>query len=222
MDAADYQGTTGVAPVIRGDPLIWGAPLEMQCASKIGLRPLWLAIAIFAVVPAVRAARQSTEDRPSEYQVKAACLFNFLKFVEWPSDAFSDPLAPVVIGIVGDDPFGADLSQIILGKTVMNRDVIVRHYKQTDDLRTCQILFISSSEGKRLPKILEGLRGFSVLTVADLDHFIEAAGMIQFKVEDNRVRFAIGLDSAVSARLKISSKLLAVAQSVATSKQKEN
>ncbi len=155
----------------------------------------------------------------SEYQVKAAYLFNFLKFVEWPSDAFSDPLAPIIIGITGDDQFVSTLQQIVLGKTVQDRDVIIRKYRPAEDLRSCQILFISPSEEKRLPHILESLRGSSVLTVSDIDRFVESGGMIQFKMENSRVRFSIGLAAAERARLKISSKLLAVAQAVSTGKE---
>jgi hypothetical protein len=216
----------GEAKRLREDRVAFSAAagIEMRGRAREGLRCKLRPFAIGAVVLVIcgsLAAVQpvAAQDQPSEYQVKAAYLFNFLKFVDWPSDAFADPLAPVVIGIVGDDPFGSDLSQIILGKTVMNRDVIVRKYKAGDDLKTCQILFISSSEEKRWPRILDSLRGSSVLTVADMDNFIEAGGMIQFKMENNRVRFAIGLDSAEHVRLKISSKLLAVAQSVASSRQ---
>jgi hypothetical protein len=158
------------------------------------------------------------QEAPSEYQVKAAYLFNFLKFVDWPADAFSDPLAPIIIGIAGDDPFGEALLQIVLGKTVQDRDVIIRRYRPGEDLKGCQILFINASEIKRLPHLLDSLRGSSVLTVSDMDHFIEAGGMIQFKVENNRVRFSIDLQVAERARLKISSKLLAVAQAAPPAK----
>jgi hypothetical protein len=151
---------------------------------------------------------------PSEYQVKAAYLFNFLKFVEYPEDAFSDPLAPMVIGVVGDDPFGSALPQIVIGKTVQRRDLVIRSYRDTENLRGAQILFISTSERKKVPQILSGLRGSSVLTVADMEGFLEAGGIIQFFVEHDRVRFAINVDAAARARLKMSSKLLSLAKVV--------
>jgi hypothetical protein len=149
---------------------------------------------------------------PSEYQVKAAYLLNFLKFVEWPEDAFADPLAPVVIGVVGNNPFGFALQQVTLGKTVQGRDVVVRHYHAREDLRGSHILFISSSEQKRLPEILSGLRGSSVLTVADMDRLLEAGGMIQFSLEETRVRFTINPNATNQTKLKLSSKLLSVAR----------
>ena len=149
-----------------------------------------------------------------EYQVKAAYLYNFLKFVEWPEDAFPDSLAPIVIGISGDDPFGDALPQVIIGKTVQGRDLVIHKYRSGEDMRGAHILFISPLEKKRLPQILSSLRGSSVLTVADTEGFLEAGGMIQFLSENNRVRFAINVDATSRAKLKISSKLLSLARVV--------
>ena len=157
------------------------------------------------------------QDAHSEYQVKAAYLFNFLKFVQWPEDAFADPLAPIVIGIVGDDPFGDVLPQVITGKTVQGRDLVIRKYRAGESMRGSHILFINASEKKRIPQLLSSLRGSSVLTVADMDGFLDEGGMIQFLLENDHVRFAINLDAATRARLKISSKLLSVARVTGTS-----
>lgn len=152
------------------------------------------------------------QDAPSEYQIKAAYLFNFLKFVEYPPESFSDPLAPFVIGVVGDDPFGSALPQVVVGKTVQGRDLVIHLYHAGEDLRGAHILFISASERKRLPMILSGLHGSTVLTVADTPGFLEAGGMIQFLNENGRVRFAINVDAAGQSRLKLSSKLLSLAK----------
>lgn len=148
----------------------------------------------------------------SEYQVKAAYLFNFLKFVEYPSESFADPLAPIVIGVVGEDPFGSTLPQVVIGKTVQGRDLIVHVYRTGENLRGAHILFISASERKRLPMILSGLAGSSVLTVSDAPGFLDAGGMIQFLSESGRVRFAISVNAANRAKLKFSSKLLSLAK----------
>ena len=166
-----------------------------------------LVIAQLTVAPPAHA-----QDPVSEYQIKAAYLFNFLKFVEWPANAFADPLAPIVIGIVGDDPFGESLPQVVVGKTVQGRDLVIRKYRFGENLRGSHILFISASEKKRLPQVLSSLQGSSVLTVADTDQFLEAGGMIQFFLEDDRVRFAIDVDATSRANLKLSSKLLSVAR----------
>lgn len=156
----------------------------------------------------------SAQETPSDYRVKAAYVLNFLRFIQWPDDAFSDTKAPVVIGIVGEDPFGNQLPLVILGKTVQGHNLVIRRYKAGENLRGSHILFISSSEKKRLTQILAGLRGSSVLTVAEMDRFIEAGGVIQFTFENSRIRFAINADAADRARLKVSSKLLSVAQYV--------
>ena len=116
-------------------------------------------------------AEAHAQEALSEYQVKAAYLYNFLKFVEFPSDSFADPLAPIVIGVVGDDPFGSALPQVVIGKTVQGRDLVIRMYRTGEDLRRANILFISASERKKLPMILSSLRGSSVLTVSDIAEF---------------------------------------------------
>ncbi len=159
---------------------------------------------------------------PTEYQVKAAYLFNFLKFVEWPGDLAVDPQAKWVIGIVGDSPVSFQLSRLFAGKNVMGRDVQVKQFQVADDLRACNILFIVASEKKHLPSILSSLHGFSVLTVADMDHFIESGGMVQFVEEDSHVRVSIDVGATSRAHLKVSSKLLALARSVTSAEGSPN
>ena len=154
--------------------------------------------------------RLQAQEVLSEYQVKAAFLFNFLKFVEWPADAFADPFAPIVIGIVGADPFGDALPQVIVGKTIQGRDLVIRRYRSGESLKNCHILFINAEEKKRFPQIIAGLSGTSVLTVADVDGFLDLGGIIQFRQENNHIRFAINVDAAAKSRLKISSKLLSL------------
>ena len=185
-------------------------------AKRVWLRAWLIAeiLGLLACVDLLTPSNGYAQDSPSEYQVKAAYLFNFLKFVQWPADAFQDSLAPIMIGIVGDDPFGEALPQVVVGKTVQGRDLVIRKYHVGEDLRGSHILFISASEKKRLPQVLASLQGSSVLTVADMDHFVESGGMIQFLIEDSRVRFAIDVGAANRARVKISSKLLSLARTV--------
>lgn len=185
-----------------GRPAVTGAPIGISRATLLVL---------VLLIPALQGRAQ---DAPSEYQVKAAYLFNFLKFVEWPENTFVDPLAPMVIGVVGDDPFGIALPQVVIGKTVQGRDVVVRIYRSGEDLRGAHILFISSSERKKLPAILSSLHSSGVLTVADMEGFLDLGGMIQFVPENNRVRFAINVEAARRAKLKMSSKLLSLAKTV--------
>lgn len=154
------------------------------------------------------------QQAPTEYQVKAAYLFNFLKFVDWPGDPSKDAQAPWVIGVVGESPIGEELPRLIEGKTVLGRLLQAKRFQANEDLRGCNILFISASDRKLLPSILAGLRGSSVLTVGDMDRFIESGGMIQFVIEDGSVRLAIDVGVTSRARLKVSSKLLSLARTV--------
>jgi hypothetical protein len=173
-----------------------------------------IVLAVLVCAHIVAAPNARAQDALSEYQVKAAYLFNFLKFVEWPDDSFADSLAPIVIGVVGEDPFGSALPQVTIGKTVQGRDLVIRKYHTGEGVRGAHILFISPSEKKRLPMILSSLRGSSVLTVADTEGFLDAGGMIQFLNENDRVRFAINVEATSRANLKMSSKLLSLAKVV--------
>jgi hypothetical protein len=182
--------------------------------SLLRFRRIGTLLGLMFSLQLVNALQVHAQDALSEYQVKAAYLFNFLKFVEWPDESFADPIAPIVIGVVGEDPFGNALPQVIIGKTVQGRDLVIRIYHTGEDLRGAHILFISASERKRLPMILSSLRGSNVLTVADTAGFLDAGGMIQFLNENGRVRFAINVDAAGRAKLKMSSKLLSLAKVV--------
>jgi hypothetical protein len=146
----------------------------------------------------------------NEYQVKAAFIFNFAKFVEWPADAVGDGGA-LVVGVVGDDPFGGALDQFN-GNTANGRHLRVKRLRWSDNLRACQILFISASEEKRLGKIMESIRGTSVLTIGEMPQFNQSGGMIRFVIQNNKVRFEINAAAAVQSRLRISSKLLALSK----------
>ena len=162
------------------------------------------------------------DQSPTEYQVKAAYLFNFLKFVEWPDEPAADPHGKWVIGVVGDSPIADELVRLVEGKNVLGRDLLVKKFQAADNPRGCNVLFISESEKKRLPSILTALQGSSVLTVADMDNFIGAGGMIQFVVEDARVRVAIDVGATSRAHLKVSSKLLSLARVVTGTERGSN
>jgi hypothetical protein len=119
-----------------------------------------------------------------------------------------------VIGIVGETPVAGELTRLVEGRNVLGRGLQVKRFHPTDDLRACNILFISESERKRMPSILASLGGSSVLTVADMDNFIGSGGMVQFLVEPARVRVTIDVGATGRAGLRVSSKLLALAQAV--------
>ena len=146
--------------------------------------------------------------------IKAGYIFNFTRFVDWPADAFADTKAPIVIGILGEDPVGDLLSATAAGKAVNGRMVVVKQFKQGQDLRACNILFISASEHRYASRVREQLKGSSVLTVGDADGSQLASDIISFVMEDNKVRLQINLEGASEARLSISSKIIAVARVV--------
>ncbi len=150
---------------------------------------------------------------PTEYEVKAAYLYNFGKFVEWPakvtaaSEFFS-------ICVLGEDPFGSTFDATIAGESINGKKVVVKRITKPQDAVSCRILFISSSEEGRLQEILAMLGNTSVLTVSDLSQFTRRGGMIRFVMEANRVRFEVNLTTAEHAGLTLSSQLLKVAISV--------
>lgn len=145
-----------------------------------------------------------------EYHVKAIFLYNFAKFVDWPAE-MSD--GPMCIGIIGDDPFGQELDQVVRGKTVNGRGFTVKRL-QPDAARTCQILFIAASEKKRYKTILSFLKNAGVLTVGESTGFCESGGVINLEIVESKVRFDVNLDAAARARLRLSSKLLGLARIV--------
>ena len=162
---------------------------------------------IVALMGSCRGGAQSL----SEYQAKAAFLYNFARFVEWPADSPGDPF---VIGILGEDPFRGALETTVKDKTVEARPVLVRRVSSAEAARSFQILFISASERDRLPSILDSLKGSAVLTVGETEGFASRGGVINFVIEDDRERFEVNTAAAGRARLKISSRLLGLARVV--------
>ena len=146
--------------------------------------------------------------RAPEYSLKAAYLFNFTQFIEWPSNSFISPDAPIVIGVLGEDPFGGALDQAIKDKAVHGRSFELKRFKQIGEMRGCHVLFVCASEAARLPEIFLAAQKGGILTVSDIDRFAERGGIINFYKENNKVRFKINLNAAERAGTKISSQLL--------------
>jgi uncharacterized protein DUF4154 len=166
---------------------------------------------LFSAIFALGFGAYAQDSSPSEYQIKAAFLYNFAKFVEWPTQAFAGPQSPIIIGVLGKNVFGDDLERTIRNKTINNRPFRFEEFHSVEEATNCQILFISPSENSQLSKILKRLRGKSVLTVSETDQFIQAGGMINFVIEDDEIHFQINNDAAKKAGLNISSKLLSLA-----------
>ncbi len=148
----------------------------------------------------------------SEYQVKAAFVFNFVKFIEWPVAAFADARSPIAIGILGKNLLGEHLNQLVRDKTLNNRSIVIRECKTLEEARTCHVIFINVSETKRVPEILQRIGTDNILTVGETEDFIKNGGMINFFREGNRFRFQINDEPAKKAGLKIDSKLLGLSK----------
>src|SRR5689334_12052726 len=160
-------------------------------------------------------AQASDASESSEYLIKAGFIYNFAKFVEWPANAFAQPDSPIVIGVLGTDPFGNTLDRIVEDKKVGTRGFIVRRYKWNKDLKElkeCKILFVSASERAHIDEIVDSVKGLPILTVGETPGFAERGGVIRFTLEDNRVRFEVNVEAAHQADLNISSRLLTLAK----------
>ena len=226
------QGSQGVRSLPRAKPsrhavLLLHAVLRLkesrpgrggakrQRARSAGVGAVWvlLSLCLMLACSVLTHAVPAAEPIVDEYQVKAAFLFNFAKFVEWPTEAFSDPNAPLVITVFGEDPFNGSL-EAVKGKLVNNRKLTIRRVRDIQDIGKSNVLFVSPSAKKDLARILETLQGQSVLTVGEDGVFTQCGGIINFVKEDNRVRFEVNVSAAERAGLKISSRLLALARIV--------
>ena len=167
---------------------------------------MWLGILVVSVVFGPASAQI-----PREYDVKAAFLYHFVQFVEWPADTSSSDTTPFIYGILGDDPFGVSLEDIISSKTIHGRPLTLKRFRSLDELEFCHVLFIGSSESERLQQILDTLQPWHVLTVGETEQFAHKGGIINFVIEDKKVRFEINVEAANQAALKINSKLLRLA-----------
>ena len=182
----------------------------VHCSAAVSGRLLVL----LALVTLFLGAAQGQPPPITEYQIKAAFLYDFAKFVEWPPNSFPNASASLQICVLGQDPFGQELRAITQDKRVNGRRLEVQHVADARQARSCHILFVASSEKNQMKSILDSLRGSSVLTVGDTKGFTDRGGMINFVLDDNRVQFEVNCEAAQAAGLKISSKLLGVARLV--------
>jgi hypothetical protein len=188
------------------------SPYLRPFARRAALRR-WLPLVACLVVASLSAGAWPAPPA-SEYQVKAAYLFNFGQFVEWPQHAYDSPSSPFVIGVVGDDPFGKTLDEVIAGESLGGHPLVVRRFRNPEDISACNILFIGRSEAARLEKTLKLLQGRCVLTVTDIAGAEHRGAIIALVNENNRIRMRINVAAAKANNLVISSKLLRPAEVV--------
>ena len=152
-------------------------------------------------------------DRASEYEVKAAFLLNFVRFIDWSDQTKGEADNEIILGIAGEDRFGEALN-LISGKKVKGRVVVVNRFDDSDNLTACDILFISSSEKDRLSSIMATLKDLPILTVSEIEGFTQRGGIINFIIVANKIRFEINPDAAKQVGIHISSQLLQLARIV--------
>jgi hypothetical protein len=188
---------------------VTSVPRRSRASSRAGALA-----APFALAAAGLLAAPVLAQRPAEYQVKAAYLYGFGRFIEWPAAAPVAGDGAFVLCVLGEDPFGRLLDQAAEGAVLRNQPVSVRRIDRAEDGAACDTLFVSASEQARLPRILAVLGRQPVLTVGDSPEFAQRGGMIGFSMDGSRVRFTVNLAAAQGAGLMLQSELLRVAASV--------
>lgn len=154
-----------------------------------------------------------------EYQVKAVFLFNFAQFVDWPADSFPSATSPVVIGVLGTDPFDGLLEEAVRGETAHGRPLVIQRYGRASDVGVCHVLFIGPKDEANLAQILRELQGRNILTVGESENFANSGGVIRFLTDKGKIRLRINVDAARDANLRLSSKLLRPAEIVHSRKE---
>jgi hypothetical protein len=147
-----------------------------------------------------------------EYQLKAVFLFNFTQFIDWPANAFENDQSPLVIGVIGENPFGAYLVQTVSGEKINGHPMVVQYYKNEEEIKLCHILFVNVSETKKQEQVLETVKGKNILTVSDHPDFLKQDGMIRFVTNNNKIKLQINMDACKESKMVLSSKLLRLAE----------
>jgi hypothetical protein len=192
-------------------PIAWGrGPCRMSLAVCLGLSLLMVG----SSGPTLLVA-QDEDIANREYRIKAAYLYQFGRYVEWPAKSFSDANAPFVIGVLGQDPVIVDLEQIARIKKIQDRSIQIRRFASAADVRPCNILYIPAAVSAEVQaELIRTTAGQGTLLVGDASDFLGRGGVVQFSVEENSIRVAIARKAADREGLKISAKLLQVARVV--------
>jgi hypothetical protein len=172
-----------------------------------------------SALPPVAAQSPASALINREYAIKAAFLYQFLNYIEWPIDSFAADASPFVIGVLGTNPFGTVLDQVAKDKKVDGRSIQIRSVSSARDVADCHILFVPNSVPKPLQnEILQAARDSPVLTVGESDDFVDRGGAARFFLEGNKVRFAFNTSVTARNKLAVSSKLLALAKVTSNNK----
>jgi hypothetical protein len=176
-------------------------------------KKLWSTRYVIASLLLINSLALQGQVPPSrEYQLKAVFLFNFTQFVEWPASSFSSDQSPMIIGIVGNNPFGSYLEETVTGEKVGEHPVVVQYYNNAEEIKACHILFINLSDSKQREQVVTLLKGRNILMVSDAPGFLNQGGMVRFFTGSNKIKLQINLEAAKAANLSFSSKLLRLAE----------
>ena len=196
----------------EGNTAVLGASDDGQIAARrCALPKLSTRAALLVSILLLPFLAARAEGPASEYDIKAAFLLNFARFVEWPDLA---PSSPLRICVLGKDPFGKALDDVVSDRSVNGHPIVVRRLRSIAEAQECQVMFVSSSEASQLARILAGLEKSPVLSVSDIPGFAGKGGVIGFVAAENKIRFDLSLEAATHSRLKISSQLIRVARSI--------
>lgn len=160
------------------------------------------------------AATWSADQAAREYEIKAAFLYNFAAFVEWPRPAFAEASSPIVVCVVGKDPFGAVLDRTLQGKTAQGRALQVRRVADAKEARGSHIVFLPSSEWEHLAALATAVGGASAVIVGESEGLARKGAIFNFALEEGRVKLEVNVGAAEKAGLRIGSKLLKIARRV--------
>jgi hypothetical protein len=191
-------------------------PYAGRVASYGGVVYVMLLLLLLLAPSAVAEERTARE-----YQIKAAFLLNFVRFVEWPATAFPAPDTALRIGVLGDDPFGSALDDTVRGEMVRNRPLVVQRGRTLEELTGCHLIFVSRSEQAKVPEIIAYYNRQAVLMVSDIEDFANRGGTIDFFLDGKKLRFAINQTSAQQQSLKPSAQLLSLGKIVAPLREEE-
>jgi YfiR/HmsC-like len=190
-----------------------GAPAAGSRSTSRALRWVALLAVCFLLLAGV-GKRTGAQTAAEEYRVKAAFIFHFAQLVDWPAEKPIGTDNSLVLCTLGEDPFQGMLEGTVAGKAIGNRILRIRHLGEPQEMQACQIVFLGRAQSKRIPMLVANLHNAPVLTVGETAGFLDAGGMIDFLLEDNKLRFEVNLEAAESADLKIGSRLLVLAQRV--------
>jgi hypothetical protein len=180
-------------------------------ASRAATRLVLPSVVLICCFASLESLVSSQSSGTHGSEVKIAFLYNFAKYIDWPASSFASSQSPFTICLLGQDPFGNLLDETLLGKVVDGRPVVIRRLKDKTEARSCQMVFVSSSESTHLPEIFASVQGANVLLIGETAGFALLGGTIEFTLDENHVRFTINSDAAGRSGLKFSSKLLTLA-----------